>query len=310
MTPRASIIVPTRGGVSRLPYLFNALGAQTEQSWEMIVVIDGDIDGTEDLVEDVRDVLPVRPIVFPENRGRAAALNAGFDAARGEVLIRCDDDLRPDTGYVAAQLAHHSGDPVGVVGLVRNIYPATPYARAYGYARDERFRQDAYRVPGERRWRYWCGNVSTTRDTFDRVGAYDTGFRAYGWEDVDWGYRLHVAGIPVVFAPELETAHHIAATTTEVRVRRAFYSGAARLTFEAKHGGVSSEPVQQGLRAWDRLVALTARNDLTNLLHLARRLDKVLDKLPRKIAEKRVSLLVEAAAISGELHPEQVVNNV
>lgn len=312
MTPRASIVIPSRGGAIRLPHLFDALRAQKETSWEAIVVIDGDIDGSADVVDAVRDELPVTSIVFPENRGRSAALNAGFAAASGDVLIRCDDDLRPGPDYVAHSVARHSGEAgCGVIGLVQNVFPETPFARAYGTARDQRFRADAYRLPKERRWRHWCGNVSVTRETYERVGEYDTRFRAYGWEDVDWGYRLDRSGAEIVLAPELETPHHIAAVTTEIRVKRAFYSGAAKQTFAAKHGEYVLGARQPGVGIWGRLVDRTAENNgLSALLARARKADAELDRMPRWAAEKRVAWLVESAAISGELHPDQVANDV
>ena len=55
--------------------------------------------------------------------GRVTALNTGFDAATGDVLIRCDDDFEPSPGHVAAhvtaQLAAHHGEVVrGRGGLV------------------------------------------------------------------------------------------------------------------------------------------------------------------------------------------------
>jgi len=305
-------VIPSRGGAARLPHLFAALRAQTSPSWEAIVVLDGDIDGSASVVADAaRTGLPVSAIVFPENRGRSAALNAGFAQATAAVLIRCDDDLRPKPDYVAAHLAAHAGETVGAVGAVQNVFPETPYARAYGTARDGRFRIDAYAAPAERRWRYWCGNVSVTRETYDLVGDYDEGFRAYGWEDVDWGYRLARRGVPVVLAPELETPHHIAAVTTEMRVKRAFYSGAAKLTFAAKHGEQVLGARQPGQGAWGRLIDRTAaRYGLEELLTRARRADAALDRMPRWAAEKRVSWLVEAAALSGELHPEQVMIDV
>ena len=89
----ASIVVPSRGGAGRLPALFESLRRQTTQDVEMIVVLDEVIDDSESVVRAAGDELPIRPIVFPENRGRAAALNAGFLDSKGEVLIRADDDL-------------------------------------------------------------------------------------------------------------------------------------------------------------------------------------------------------------------------
>ncbi|MGN8026985.1 glycosyltransferase family 2 protein [Microbacterium sp. 22242] len=309
--PRASIVVPSRGGAGRLPHLFAALRAQTETAWEAIVVIDGDVDGSAQVVAAAGDDLPVRALVLPENRGRSAALNAGFDDARGEVLIRCDDDLRPGPDYVAGHFARHADGNRGVIGLYRNVYPDTAYARAYGRERDERFRADAYATPADARWRYWAGNVSVTRETYDRVGGYDTAFRAYGWEDVDWGYRLHRAGVEIVLAPELETAHHVAATTTEIRVTRAFLAGAARRAFEAKHGAEALGSVGASAGAWGRLVRRTAaRYGLGALQRRARTADRVIGRSPRWIAEKHVAWLVESAGLSGTLHPDEVTAHV
>lgn len=309
--PHTSIVVPTRGGAHRLPYLFAALRAQTDPSWEAIVVVDGDIDDSASVIEAARAELPITTIVFPENRGRSAALNAGFAAARGDVLIRCDDDLRPASDYVANHVLYHDGYTRGVIGLYLNEYPDTPYARAYGRQRDERFRRDAYAGPVANRWRYWAGNVSVTRATYDRIGDYDTRFRAYGWEDVDWGYRLWRSGIEIRLGSELETPHHVAAVTTEIRVKRAFAAGAARQTFAAKHGTDVLGTRTPGEGAWGRLIDRTAeRKGLDALLRKARAADRSLDRFPRWAAEKRVAWLVEAAALSGELRPDEVVNDV
>lgn len=309
--PIASIVVPSRGGAARLPHLFEALRGQTSADWEAIVVIDGDIDDSASVIENAGVDLPLRSIVFSRNKGRSAALNAGFADARGAVLIRCDDDLRPGPDYVAQHVAQHAGESRGVIGLYRNEYPDTPYARAYGRDRDERFRKDAYSTNRDMTWRYWAGNASVTRETFDRVGEYDTAFRAYGWEDVDWGYRLMRAGAQIVLAPELETPHHIAAVTTEIRVKRAFHSGAARQTFVAKHGTDALGKRAPGVGIWGRFIDATARrDDLPDLLRRAKRADAALDRMPRVLAEKRVSWLVESAALSGELHPEQVTTDV
>lgn len=61
--------------------LLNVLARQTLTDFEVVVVVDGDIDDTAGMLG--RDYPHVQVIVFPENRGRAAALSAGFAAARG-----------------------------------------------------------------------------------------------------------------------------------------------------------------------------------------------------------------------------------
>ena len=108
-----------------------------------------------------------------------------------------------------------------MIAMCRDVFPDTPYARAYGIAADERLRTAAFATPAARTWQWWSGNVSTTRDDFHRVGAYDESFRAYGWEDVEWGYRLHRAGREILIAPGFSTLHHGPVTTTE-NFERAF----------------------------------------------------------------------------------------
>lgn len=305
---KASVIIPSRGGAKRLPALLSALAAQTYPEWEAIVVIDGDVDDSESVVAQYSH-LPIRSIVFPENRGRVAALNAGHADATGDVLIRCDDDLVPVPEYIERHVARHQGGPVGVVGMCRNAFPDNYYARAYGRAADERHRKSAYH--SDTPWRHWAGNVSVTRETWKKVGTYDPAYRAYGWEDVDYGYRLTQAGIPVVLAPELETEHRAAATTAKVRVLRAFHSGAAYRTFQKLHGDdllPAAEPTGDSL--WERAVRFAGRRSRKTLLLLASAVDAVGPLLPKPIAEKLIALLVESAGVAGHRRSTEVTTDV
>jgi glycosyltransferase involved in cell wall biosynthesis len=293
-----SVVVPSRGGAGRLPSLLDRLAAQTQSGWEAIVVLDGDIDNSAGVVELRRSTLPVRVVTFPENRGRPAALNAGFEVATGEILVRCDDDLAPKPDFLSRHVEAHRDGPVGVIGMCRNIFPHTPYATAYGWPAYLRQRAAAYAAPPEERWHYWGGNISIDRGSWDRVGPYDPDFRAYGWEDVDWGYRLMRAGVPIVVEPGLETDHHIAATTTAGRALRAYYSGSARRRFETKHG---FQVVAAGGRdPWNLAVRTAARLLSEQGIDQAGRVvDRLADRVPRRVAEKAVALTVEAGALAG-----------
>ena len=298
MSPAVSVVVPSRGGAERLPVLLGCLERQTHDDFEVVVVVDGDIDGSEQILAAWADRVPVRPVVFPVNRGRPAALNAGHADAKGDVLVRCDDDLAPGPDYVRLHAAAHEAGPAGAVGMCRNVFPETAYARVYGRPAYERFRDGAHAAPPDTRWRYWGGNVSVDRETWDRVGPYDESYRGYGWEDVDWGYRVHSAGVPITVVPELETDHHIAATTTAGRALRAYYSGSARRRFEAKHGFQVVAPT--GRDPWNLAVGAAARLlSERGIGRAGRAVDRLADRLPRWVAEKAVALTVEAGALAG-----------
>lgn len=296
----ASLIVPTRGGAQRLPVLFDALRRQTHTDWEALVVVDGDIDDSEAVVHRYSD-LPVRAIVLPENRGRVSALNAGFEAADGEVLIRCDDDFEPAPGHVAAHVAAHDERLCGAVGLPINVAPENAYMRVYGRDADERSRRDAYATEPDERWKLWGGNTSVRRETFVELGGFDTRYRGYGWEDVDFGYRLHRLGLPIELLPDAEVRHHMASVNTVARAKRALLSGKARHTFERLHGQGSSGSTVHGLTSpWNAAVVASSRIMTTTTTPLvASAVDRVIALLPGAVGRKLVALTVEAAGVSG-----------
>lgn len=299
----ASIVVPSYGGADRLPVLFSTLRAQTfAGDWELVVVLDGVVDDSPAVVGAVDD-LPVRVVELPENRGRPAALNAGFAAAEGEVLIRCDDDLGVAPTFLARHVAAHDGpDPTGVIGLCHDVLPESAYARCYGRPANQRLRDAAYLLSPGDWWQYWAANCSVTRETFARVGPYDEGFRVYGWEDVDWGYRLHQQGVPVVLDPHLEVLHLAASSAASIRIRRSYQGGRARARFDRKHDlgarpAVTGGPAQ---RLWRAAVdTLAGAGTQERFDTWGRALDRRLDHLPGSVGARAVALLVEAASISG-----------
>ena len=66
----------------------SALG-QTYANIEVIVVDDGSVDNSKDIIRGYRDrIVPV----LKENGGQASAFNAGFAKSRGEIICFLDSD--------------------------------------------------------------------------------------------------------------------------------------------------------------------------------------------------------------------------
>ncbi|MDN5820460.1 MAG: glycosyltransferase [Brachybacterium sp.] len=109
-----SVVVPVRDDARELEGLLVALGRQSRAPLEIIVVDNGSRDDSAEVARGAgcRVVVETEP-------GIPAAAAAGYDAARGEVIVRCDADSRPLPGWIAAhQDAHarHGASSVIVTG--------------------------------------------------------------------------------------------------------------------------------------------------------------------------------------------------
>jgi len=74
--------------------------------WEMILVDDGSTDGSDELLDELADKdKRVKVIHFRRNFGQTAAMMAGFDFARGDIIIPMDGDLQNDPDDIPLLLA-------------------------------------------------------------------------------------------------------------------------------------------------------------------------------------------------------------
>lgn len=69
----------------------------SEYSYEIVFIDDGSNDGSFDLLKDIQSGDPmVRVIKFRRNFGQTAAMSAGFEHCRGEIIVAMDADLQND----------------------------------------------------------------------------------------------------------------------------------------------------------------------------------------------------------------------
>ena len=272
--------------------------------WELIVVVDGVVDDTVSVLEGYRDRVPLRTIVHDTGRGVVAVLNDAFAQARGEVLIRCDDDLTPRPDFVRRHVAHHAGSThVGVIGPTRDVFPDTPYARAYGRPATERSLEAAYRRSEDQRWIGWAANNSVHREAWACAGGFSPRF-VYG-QDSELGWRLaHHCGVRIVVDPELQADHRGPSTSAATRIPRAFVSGASKRLFYEEHPeerpGTSRPSGLKG-RAWGTLVSVLAATvrSKSGYERIGRCVDAVLAVVPQRLGGLVTAVCVEAAGRSG-----------
>lgn len=93
-----SILVPSFNEAESLPHLaewIDRVMSQHNFTYEVIIVDDGSNDGTWQVAQQLHQQNPAyRGIKFRRNYGKSAALNVGFAAAEGDVVITMDADLQ------------------------------------------------------------------------------------------------------------------------------------------------------------------------------------------------------------------------
>lgn len=93
-----SIVVPLFNEVESLPELFQWIDKVMNEhkfSYELIFVDDGSKDGSWKVIESLSQAnASVKGIKFQRNYGKSAALQVGFDAASGRVVVTMDADLQ------------------------------------------------------------------------------------------------------------------------------------------------------------------------------------------------------------------------
>ena len=99
-----SVVVPVfneEDNVEKLHTKIKEECAKLGRTFEIIFINDGSTDRT---AEKCRNLSPLRLINFRKNYGQTAAFDAGFQAARGEVIITMDGDLQNDPADIAKLL--------------------------------------------------------------------------------------------------------------------------------------------------------------------------------------------------------------
>jgi len=92
-----SIVIPAYNEESRIGDTLSAYAAEFapkyHDRWEILVVLNGCIDGTEDVVAAAsRDCPAIRPLVFEEKLGKGGAILQGLNVATGEMVAFVDAD--------------------------------------------------------------------------------------------------------------------------------------------------------------------------------------------------------------------------
>jgi glycosyltransferase involved in cell wall biosynthesis len=106
---RVSAVIPIYNEVESLPVLVDTVAKVFQENgitYEIICVDDGSKDGSTDLLRQLAQARSdLRAVLLRRNYGQTAAMAAGFNHARGQVIVTLDGDLQNDPADIPLLLA-------------------------------------------------------------------------------------------------------------------------------------------------------------------------------------------------------------
>jgi glycosyltransferase involved in cell wall biosynthesis len=105
-----SVVMAAYNRADTLQRAIDSVLAQTIDDWELIVVDDGSVDGTSEILARQTDPR-IRVFTHAVNRGQYPAKNTGYDNIRGEWFthLDSDDELTPDALGSVLDCAERTG---------------------------------------------------------------------------------------------------------------------------------------------------------------------------------------------------------
>lgn len=106
MTPmKLSIIIPCYNEAATIEAIVAAVSACPYADKEIIVVDDCSTDGTRELLQTRLEKMVSKVVYHERNRGKGCALQTGFDAASGDIMMVQDADLEYDPHEIPRVIA-------------------------------------------------------------------------------------------------------------------------------------------------------------------------------------------------------------
>jgi GT2 family glycosyltransferase len=237
------VVIPARNSADTLAEQLAALeGQDYGGTWELIVADNGSTDATRSVAERWRARLPkVRVVDASQVRGVAHARNRGAAFASGEYLLFCDADDVVTPNWMSVLLkAMADADAVGGRRQVMGDSDAAHW-RGFGDGYLPAGITPGPSVPG-------C-NLAVRRAVFEALCGFDEHLDC--GEDVDFGFRLNVAGYRVRFTNDAVVWYRLRAGLRDT-ASQAFRYGRAEPHLFRKHrsAGMSRRSFNLVTKSW------------------------------------------------------------
>jgi O-antigen biosynthesis protein len=211
----ASVVIPNWNGLDLLrkflPSVIKALEGHPDN--EIIVVDNASSDGS---VAFLREHFPgVRVLAQTENLGFGGGSNTGFAAAKNDIVVLLNNDMRVEPDFLAPLLAPFS-DPL-VFSVSCQIFFSDPAKRREETGLTETWWESgrlrvSHRIDPEITMTYPCaypggGSSAFHRQKFLEIGGFDELFKPFYYEDTALGHLAWKRGWKVLYEPRSIVFH-------------------------------------------------------------------------------------------------------
>ncbi len=214
-TDAASVVIPNWNGrdllEKYLPSVVTALAGNPAN--EIIVVDDASTDGSAAFV---REHFPgVQVIALPNNHGFGGASNAGFRAAKNDIVVLLNSDMRVAPDFLAPLLAGFTDERVFSVSCQiffsdpNKVRQETGLTQMWWSGGNLRVR---HRLDDEIQELFPCaygggGSSAYDKRKFWELGGFDEILAPFYFEDSDIGFLAWKRGWKVLYQPESQVYH-------------------------------------------------------------------------------------------------------
>lgn len=211
----ATVVIPNWNGrdllEKYLPSIETALAGNPEN--EIVVVDNGSTDGS---VELLAEKFPgVKCLALPQNLGFGGGSNAGFRAARNDIVVLLNSDMRVEQGFLQPLLDGFADNKVFAVSC--QIFFSDPAKLREETGLTQGWWQDGslrvrHRADEGVRDLYPCfygggGSCAFDRRKFLDLGGFDSLLAPFYLEDTDLGYMAWKRGWKVLYQPRSVVYH-------------------------------------------------------------------------------------------------------
>jgi GT2 family glycosyltransferase len=198
---KISVIIPVYNGGASFYRCLSRLAEAVPQPTEIIVVADGDTDGSSELAKQ----FGARVFRLPVSQGPAKARNIGARAATGDILFFVDADVEiaPDTIDQVARIFDSEPDIAAMIGS----YDDKPGAANFLSQYRNLFHHYTHQTASEEASTFWGACGAIRRDIFLKMGGFDENYRYPSVEDIELGYRLKKAGYKIRLCKTVQVKH-------------------------------------------------------------------------------------------------------